>query len=86
MKRCVIIGGAEIENYRLIAGYLRAVSYTHLDVYKRQRKNHMEYMPGMEVINSDIREQVMSRVNAYDYDRYTADDVRACLLYTSRCV
>ncbi len=27
MKRCVIIGGAEIENYRLIAGYLRKSDY-----------------------------------------------------------
>lgn len=50
-----------------------------LETDPSSRKNHMEYMPGMEVINSDIREQVMSRVSAYDYDRYTADDVRAAL-------
>lgn len=43
------------------------------------RTNHMEYMPGMEQIKSDVRERVMAQVNAYDYDKYTARDVRAAL-------
>ncbi len=43
------------------------------------RTNHMEYMPGMEQIKSDIMEKVMSRVRSYDYDSYTARDVRAAL-------
>ena len=43
------------------------------------RKNHMEYMPGMEIIESDICENVMAQMNSYDYSKYTADDVKAAL-------
>ena len=43
------------------------------------RTNHMEYMSGMEQIKSDVRERVMAQVEAYDYDKYTARDVRAAL-------
>lgn len=43
------------------------------------RTNHMEYMSGMEQIKSDVRERVMAQVDAYDYDKYTARDVRAAL-------
>lgn len=43
------------------------------------RTNHMEYMPGMEIIESDVCERVMSQVNAFDYSGYTASDVRAAL-------
>lgn len=43
------------------------------------RTNHMEYMFGMEQIKSDVRERVMAQVDAYDYDKYTARDVRAAL-------
>ncbi|MBO7668861.1 MAG: 2-iminoacetate synthase ThiH, partial [Firmicutes bacterium] len=43
------------------------------------RTDHMAYLPGMEQISSDICEQVMSRVRAYDCDRYTARDVLAAL-------
>ena len=43
------------------------------------RKNHMEYMPGMEIIESDICASVMSQMNSYDYLKYTADDVKSAL-------
>ncbi|MGN0170033.1 MAG: 2-iminoacetate synthase ThiH [Lachnospiraceae bacterium] len=43
------------------------------------RKNHMEYLPGMEIIESDIRDKVMEQMESYDYDRYTARDVKAAL-------
>ena len=43
------------------------------------RKNHMEYLPGMEQIESDVREQVMAHMNSYDYSKYTARDVQAAL-------
>ena len=39
------------------------------------RRDIMEYLPGMEVIQSDIRDQVMSRVAEYDAARYTGRDV-----------
>ena len=43
------------------------------------RKNHMEYLPGMEIIESDVCSQVMAQMKSYDYSKYTARDVRAAL-------
>ena len=43
------------------------------------RKNHMEYLPGMEQIHSDVCEKVMAQVASYDYGKYTARDVQAAL-------
>lgn len=43
------------------------------------RKSHMEYLPGMEIINSDICDKVMSHMNSYDYNSYTAKDVKSAL-------
>lgn len=43
------------------------------------RKNHMEYLPGMEVIQSDVYSDVMAHVNSCDYSEYTAKDVKAAL-------
>lgn len=43
------------------------------------RKSHMEYLPGMEQIESDVRENVMAHMNSYDYNKYTAKDVQAAL-------
>lgn len=43
------------------------------------RKSHMEYLPGMEVIESDICDKVMAQMNSYDYSRYTAKEVKAAL-------
>ena len=50
-----------------------------LETEPSSRKNHMEYLPGMEVIKSDICQQVLSQMNAFDYSIYTARDVRAAL-------
>lgn len=47
------------------------------------RTNHMEYMQGMEHIESDIMEKVLSEVNSYDYSGYTAKDVRTALQHES---
>ena len=47
------------------------------------RKNHMEYLPGMEIIESDVCSQVMVQMNSYDYSKYTARDVRAALEHTN---
>ena len=43
------------------------------------RKNHMEYMPGMEIIESDVCKTVMDQMNSFDYSKYTAKDVIAAL-------
>jgi 2-iminoacetate synthase len=48
------------------------------------RTNHMEYMEGMEQIKSDIMEKVLSQMDAYDYNAYTAQDVRRALA-SKRC-
>ena len=39
----------------------------------------MEYLPGMEVIESDVCASVMAQMNSYDYSKYTAADVKAAL-------
>ena len=51
---------------------LPAVSYTHLDVYKRQER----YFSGDEFSVDEIRAAL----------RFNIDDCSLCLLYTSRCV
>lgn len=43
------------------------------------RKDHMEYLPGMEIIESDVCGKVMTQMEQYEADRYTAKDVRAAL-------
>lgn len=43
------------------------------------RTSHMEYMEGMEILESDICEKVISQMESYDYSKYTARDVRAAL-------
>lgn len=50
-----------------------------LETDPSSRKNHLAYLPGMEVIESNICAQVMAQMNAYDYEAYTADDVTAAL-------
>jgi len=47
------------------------------------RKNHMEYLPGMEIIESDVCSQVMAQMNSFDYSKYTARAVRAALEHTT---
>lgn len=43
------------------------------------RTNHMEYMKGMEQIDSDVCSLVMGQMDEYDYSKYTAKDVRGAL-------
>ena len=44
-----------------------------------ERIDHMTYLPGMEKIKSDVMDKVTAAMEAYDYDRYTAQDVRRAL-------
>lgn len=58
----------------------KALAKKHkLETDPSSRTNHMEYMPGMEQIGSDICEKVMSQVASYDYQTYTEKDVKAAL-------
>ena len=50
-----------------------------LETDHSSRKNHMEYLPGMEVIESDVCASVMAQMSSYDYLKYTAADVKAAL-------
>ena len=43
------------------------------------RKNHMEYLPGMEQIESDVCASVLEHMKSYDYSKYTSKDVKAAL-------
>ncbi len=43
------------------------------------RKNHMEYLPGMEKIESDVCSNVMAQMNSFDYSKYTEKDVITAL-------
>lgn len=47
------------------------------------RTNHMEYMKGMEKINSDIMEKVLTEMKDFDYSKYTAKDVLAALEHST---
>ena len=41
--------------------------------------NHMEYQPGMQPIPHDVMDEVIARMNACDFDAFTAADVRRAL-------
>ena len=43
------------------------------------RIDHMTYLPDMEVLESDVQRKVIERMEQYDYNKYTAKDVKAAL-------
>ena len=55
-----------------------------LEDQKKNRIDHMTYLPGMEVLESDTMDKVIEAMNAYDYDKYTEADVRRALLHDNR--
>ena len=55
-----------------------------LEDQKKNRIDHMTYLPGMEAIKSDVMDQVVAAAKAYDYDQYTAADVRRALAHDNR--
>lgn len=50
-----------------------------LETDPSSRKNHMEYLPGMEIIKSDVRNKVIEHMNNFDYSKYTGKDVMKAL-------
>ncbi len=50
-----------------------------LEADPSSRTSHMEYMDGMEKINSEIMDKVLTEMRSYDYSQYTAKDVAAAL-------
>ena len=58
-----------------------------LEDMKKNRIDHMKYLPGMETMEeSDVMEQVIAAMNAYDYDKYTEKEVRRALEHDNRTV
>lgn len=51
---------------------------------KKNRTDHMKYLPDMEVLKSDILDKVVRDMDSYDYDSYTAVDVRNALSHTHK--
>lgn len=49
-----------------------------------ERIDHMKYLPGMEVLESDIMDRVINEMNNYDYNIYTAKDVMNALNHEVR--
>ena len=43
------------------------------------RTDHMAYMPGMEIIESDIKDKVLAQMQEYDPSAYTSKDVLRAL-------
>ncbi|MCR5345054.1 MAG: 2-iminoacetate synthase ThiH [Lachnospiraceae bacterium] len=54
-----------------------------LETNPASRTNHMEYLPGMEVIESNVQSCVLEQMNSYDYSKYTAYDVKNALEHES---
>lgn len=58
-----------------------------LEDMKKNRIDHMKYLPGMETMEeSDVMEKVITAMNAYDYDQYTEKDVRRALEHDNRTI
>lgn len=56
-----------------------------LEEQKKNRIDHMTYLPGMEVLeDSTVQEQVINAMNAYDYNKFTAKDVRRALAHDNK--
>ena len=49
------------------------------EALKKERIDHMKYLPDMEVLDSDLLDKVLAEMNSYDYDKYTAQDVNTAL-------
>lgn len=52
-----------------------------LETDPSSRASHMEYMEGMEQIDSDIQRKTLAAMKEYDYSKYTQRDVRMALAH-----
>lgn len=51
-----------------------------------KKTNHMEYLPDMEQIDSDIKDRVIEAMNAYEPDKYTENDVLQALEHDTKTI
>ncbi len=49
-----------------------------------ERTNHMEYAEGMEQLDHTLMNEVISRMEAYDYNAFTSDDVKTALSHGTK--
>ena len=70
-----------VDSAKLSKGAL--VKKHQLEQDPASRKDPMEYFPDMEQIDSPVRARVIAAMEAYDYDSYTAADVRRALNHDS---
>ncbi|MCR4946122.1 MAG: 2-iminoacetate synthase ThiH [Lachnospiraceae bacterium] len=79
----------ENDKYYIDGGNLSAAALERkhqLENDPSSRTDIMEYMDGMDVIDSDIKDKVLSAMEEYDPDRYTAADVQRALSHDSASV
>ena len=74
------MGQFEILNPTVYQAKWEAVSYTHLDVYKRQSRNIKQHQGFYDVILNQKLDFITKGLSLKASLSYT------CLLYTSRCV
>lgn len=56
-----------------------------IELQKHNKVDPMKYLPGMEVLDkSTVLDDVLAARQAYDYNKYTAADVRRALSHSSR--
>lgn len=55
-----------------------------LEHRKKNRIDHMKYLAGMEILDSDIGTAVVEAMNAYDYSQYEEADVRRAIYRDNR--
>ena len=74
-------------------GNMEPVSYTHLDVYKRQYNNSAYFLLGLivEEVNGTsyekaLQDLVLNPLGMNNSGDRQPDPYKVCLLYTSRCV
>ncbi len=63
---------------KYLSSEARAKKY-RLETEPSSRRNHMEYLPGMEIIESDVCKNVMTQMDSYNPCKYTATDVKSAL-------
>ena len=85
-KNAVVIDGKGAFVYpSFIDLYSNAVSYTHLDVYKRQAFDDFNYKK-IEKYDSGKVEELMQNAGIIRNRLKILATINNCLLYTSRCV
>ena len=78
---------AKVLPFTAVADCVVAVSYTHLDVYKRQAPDQALTLGEERVYNPEATDCVIfSFGNGMPMSLRAARQIEACLLYTSRCV